>query len=806
MSRLLILAAALPLLASPSPAAPQTSATAPIAARAMVGLGTAVAISGNRLFVSRTGEFPDFAVPPGRLGGVHVFEQVGGSWTESGELSTELPAGSGFGAAIAADGDRVLVGAPKTNEATGTAVLFERTGGAWRVATRLTPVSAAPGDAAGSAVALVGDMALVGAPGRAPAGEVFVFRQAGGVWREVGRLTPGPLREGARFGTTVVAREGRAVVGAPGPQARYIEVEFMGAPEYHAGSVFVFDRTGDQWRRMAALTSADGTVRTLGAALLLDGDDLFAGAPLTRGRGAVVHFTRDGDQWREVGQVMPGDSASVSAYGTALAQTSGDLLVGAPGAGAGHVKVMRRGENGVWSDAQDLTVEPRGPMVRFGQALAAAGDVAVSGAPGDDFFEGTGFVLRRGADGVWAIEARAVDDGGMADAVTGEPLECTDGGAGRFDCADVDLVSFLPSSALGAGRGIWISDLWGWTDPVDGREIAIVGRIDGTAFVDLSDPANPIYLGELPLTEGAQPNLWRDMKVYADHAFIVADNAGRHGMQVFDLTQLRDVTAPPVTFEPTTTYFGIHSAHNIAIDEETGFAYTVGNSAGGQTCGGHPHMIDIRNPTEPTFAGCYVIPNSPGTHDLQCVVYHGPDGDYAGRELCFSSAATLLDIGDVTDKTNPISVAQAQYPNLAYAHQGWLSDDHRYFYMDDELDEVSGGADRTRTLIFDVADLDDPVLVNQYMGETAATDHNLYVQGRYVYESNYVAGLRVLDVSDPVRPVEVGHFDTVPSSPNTPGFAGSWSNYPYFRSGIIVVTSIMEGLFILKYRGPVLVP
>ena len=175
MSRLSIVASALLLVATPATA--QTTADAPVSARAMVGLGTAVAISGNQLFVGRTGEFPDFAVPPGRRGGVHVFELVDGSWTESGELSTDLSAGSAFGAAIAVDGDRVLVGAPKANDATGMAVLFERDGTAWRVAARLTPATAEPGDETGFAVALHDDMALVGAPGRGPAGAVFVFRR-----------------------------------------------------------------------------------------------------------------------------------------------------------------------------------------------------------------------------------------------------------------------------------------------------------------------------------------------------------------------------------------------------------------------------------------------------------------------------------------------------------------------------------------------------------------------------------------------------------------------------------------------------
>jgi choice-of-anchor B domain-containing protein len=123
--------------------------------------------------------------------------------------------------------------------------------------------------------------------------------------------------------------------------------------------------------------------------------------------------------------------------------------------------------------------------------------------------------------------------------------------------------------------------------------------------------------------------------------------------------------------------------------------------------------------------------------------------------------------------------------------------------MDDELDELQGKVSQTRTLIWDVTDLDDPQLVGEFMGATEASDHNLYIRGNIMYQSNYQAGLRIIDISDPVNPREIGYFDTVPYGENTPGFGGSWSNYPYFPSGTIIVTSGREGLFILKKRGPV---
>jgi choice-of-anchor B domain-containing protein len=254
-------------------------------------------------------------------------------------------------------------------------------------------------------------------------------------------------------------------------------------------------------------------------------------------------------------------------------------------------------------------------------------------------------------------------------------------------------------------------------------------------------------------------------------------------------------------------YDRIGSAHNIVMNEETGYAYAVGVSGGGDTCGGGLHMIDVRQPKNPTFAGCFsdTATGRVGTgysHDAQCVIYRGPDQTYVGREICVGSNETAISVADVTDKANPKAVSNASYPAVGYAHQGWLTDDHRYFFLGDELDEGAGqgeAAKGTRTLIFDLADLDDPVLVKEWVGTTPATDHNMYIKGNRIYQANYQAGLRILDISDPVSPREVGYLDTTPSG-TTAQMSGAWSNYPYFRSGTIVVTSVGEGLFLVRDR------
>ena len=88
---------------------------------------------------------------------------------------------------------------------------------------------------------------------------------------------------------------------------------------------------------------------------------------------------------------------------------------------------------------------------------------------------------------------------------------CTDGMAGGYPCRDIDLMAFLPHAEIGGGSG---NDIWGWTDPLTGREYALVGRSTGTSFVDISEPRAPIYLGDLPTS--TIPSTWRGIKVFAD--------------------------------------------------------------------------------------------------------------------------------------------------------------------------------------------------------------------------------------------------------------------------------------------------
>ena len=373
---------------------------------------------------------------------------------------------------------------------------------------------------------------------------------------------------------------------------------------------------------------------------------------------------------------------------------------------------------------------------------------------------------------------------------------CVNGMAGTFPCQNVDLASFLPLASIGGGTG---NDVWGWTDPLTNKEYALMGRSNGTSFVDISNAEQPIYLGNLP-THSVN-SVWRSIKVYGNHAFIVSE-AANHGMQVFDLTQLRSVASPPATFTETAHYNGFSRAHTITINEESGFAYLNGvtsyTDAAANKCARGLHIVNIANPTSPTFAGCFDADGY--THDSQCVVYRGPDATYRNREICFNSNEDTLTIVDVTDKSAPRQISRTTYTGSAYTHQGWLTEDQALFLVDDELDEQKLNT-KTRTFIFNVSDLDAPSVTGVHEGSTTAIDHNLYILGRYAYQSNYRSGLRVLDISraSTANLQEIGYFDIYPVD-DLPAFNGTWSNYPFFKSGVVLVSGIEQGLFMLRPR------
>jgi len=412
--------------------------------------------------------------------------------------------------------------------------------------------------------------------------------------------------------------------------------------------------------------------------------------------------------------------------------------------------------------------------------------------------------------------------------------ECIDGHAKfelngkeyEFECDGYDLMGYISLDEMNADSG---NDSWGWTDSSTGKEYALMGLDNGTGIIDISIPTSPLYLGKIPTA--TEPSSWRDLKVFNDHVFIVSEAEG-HGMQVFDLKQLRGLNIKK-NFTADYTYTGYGQAHNIAINTETGYAYTAGSGVAGN---GRPgfgiHALNIADPSSPVLE--LQLPDFGYSHDAQIINYKGPDSDYFDKEIYVGSNETKVVFVDVTDKTSPQLISEFFYDD-EYTHQAWLTEDHSFALLGDELDELDKSTQpwslktnvQTRTIVIDIRDLDNPTLHFNYLSDTEAIDHNGYVLGSNYYLASYTSGMRVIDIINIEQKSfsEVGFFDThadnhdhnlIKTTSNVwsdPGdhdgkkgqeieaFNGAWNVYPFFKSENIIISDINSGLFIVKKKA-----
>ena len=346
--------------------------------------------------------------------------------------------------------------------------------------------------------------------------------------------------------------------------------------------------------------------------------------------------------------------------------------------------------------------------------------------------------------------------------------------AGGFPAQNVELFSQIPLGDFGSNPSS-MSDCWGYTSP-SGREYALVALRNALAVVEVTDPAVPVIIDEI----GHANCLWGDVKVFGDRCYVVNECAG--GMDVIDLS---DVDNGNVMLVQVFTDGGLNSSHNVAIDTLSGFLYLCDSNLNG----GRLLAYDLSDPDNPSLAGQVSSAVGADCHDAQIVTY--TSGPNAGKQIAFcANGGTGMDIYDVTDKSNITRLSRSTYPNLVFAHQCWLSPDRQFLYLNDEADGIN------ETVIFDVSDLGNPVLVNTYSSNVAATDHNLYAHDGFIFEAEYLAGVRIFCAEDPANPVQVGWFDTHPGS-DSAGFDGVWSVYPFFASGTLIASDETLGLFVL---------
>lgn len=315
-----------------------------------------------------------------------------------------------------------------------------------------------------------------------------------------------------------------------------------------------------------------------------------------------------------------------------------------------------------------------------------------------------------------------------------------------------------------------LSDVWGYVDPEDGTEYAIVGIENGTSVVSLADPANPVEVAFLP----GPSTIWRDIKVWGEFAYVTNESGG--GLHVLDLSELpNEVTAE--FWAPSLPPGGtLGNCHNIWIDE-FGVAYLSGCNVNN---GGLLYVDVATDPGNPIYLGAAPPVYS---HDI-----------YVRNNLAYDSQinAGHFAIMDVSDKTNTVLLGTQQTPSNT-THNAWLSDDGNILFTTDETGNAPVAS-------YDVSDPTDIKELDQFrplftLGEGVAP-HNVHVWNDFLIISYYTDGCILVDASRPENLVEVGNFDTY--FPVSTGFNGAWGAYPFLPSGLVLVSDIQDGLYVLE--------
>ena len=412
----------------------------------------------------------------------------------------------------------------------------------------------------------------------------------------------------------------------------------------------------------------------------------------------------------------------------------------------------------------------------------------------------------------WAESAAAAAsnvvsfDGPAIQAVSAAAAACTQGLAGQFPCRNLDFQSQV-SLAQFSTAPVSAANVWGFVDLNDNREYAVLGLRNGTAIVEVTDPANPREV----VTIAGNPSPWREVKVYQVfdaganrwRAFAyVATEAANSGVQTIDLSGLPMTAGLASTNMDTgsqhTLYVSnIDYATNAALPGLTPVLYVAGSNLNG----GAWRAYSLANPAFPTLLT--LSPTTRYMHDSTSLVVTGARAAQCapGHDPCevlVDFNVEAVELWDVTNRLQPVPLGIATNPNNRYIHSGWPTANASHLIFHDELEEIQLGL-QTQIYTMNLADLRAPTVQLSHTGATSTTDHNGYMRGTYYYVSHYRRGVVVYDAANPAQLVEVGHFDNyLTPSANVAGTDGAWGVYPFLPSGSVLVSDIENGLFVLR--------
>ena len=321
-------------------------------------------------------------------------------------------------------------------------------------------------------------------------------------------------------------------------------------------------------------------------------------------------------------------------------------------------------------------------------------------------------------------------------------------------------------SHLTFAPGVTCAGVWYYVDSLN-REYALVGTSVGTAIVDVTNPANPNLLFLIP---GNASN-WREVKTLGKYAYMITEgvdliDSTKNGLQIINLSYLPDSVPSKIWRGDGAIFNQLSDAHTLTIDD--GYVYISGSNL----ANGGVVIASLSDPWNPHYVGQY---NSEYVHD--CFV--------RGTKMWTSEMiAGQFSVINITDRSNPVTIVDQQTP-YQFNHNGWLSDDDKYFFTIDEVHHAPVCA-------FDVSNLLNISLVGTYrcMNMDTLEVHNVRFFNDYLICPAYGSQVTIVDVKRPVNMVEVANFTT--------GNGLCWDAIPFLPSGNILATDKTNGLFVLS--------
>ncbi|MBL7929159.1 MAG: choice-of-anchor B family protein [Bacteroidia bacterium] len=364
-----------------------------------------------------------------------------------------------------------------------------------------------------------------------------------------------------------------------------------------------------------------------------------------------------------------------------------------------------------------------------------------------------------------------------------------------YDFQNVNLLGRFDDTTFQANNwvGSKYSGCWGWYNPVDQKEYAIIGGSNGTYIVEITNPTNPELRDYVP---GIQVNcVWREYKTYQNYLYIVSDDQEPNGMQIADLSYLPD------------SVHVIHSGNSIISRSHT--IWVDGNKlyfggVRGPAIGSGPGnnfasmaVFSLTNPGSPSLLRKLNqdFPAIGYVHDMfvrndTCYASCGNDGLYVFK---FNTNNTFTQLGSLTT-----------YPFSGYNHSTSLTDNGQVMIMMDEVPNALPAK------VLNVSDVSNILVTTTFNSSAGATPHNPFVIGNnYVVCANYQDGIQIYNISNPANPVRTGYFDThfqTPINGTSQGYLGCWGAYPWLPSGRIIASDMQNGLYILNASAALGIP